>query len=253
MTAFLIVVVAAAGELPRTKPLEQHPGIETVAGTVEGPGGQRLRTITTSPPGAGKLLSVFVVGWLSCDSVELTGTPRGVNRLIQDVVRRSGGLVFRVDKPGVGDSEGDCAKTDFAAELEGYRRAFATFRKHPRVYVARVVLLGAPVRGCHAGRRFGSRAVGRWLLGACAARWEKREARWQRPEPLGVIAGTLPLGFGRALGALPGEHDGVVCVDETVVAGMADRALVREGHSMLPVSRRVSALIEHFLSVGRFS
>ena len=36
---------------------------------------------------------------------------------------------------------------------------------------ARVVLLGAPVRGCHAGRRFGSRAVGRWLLGACAARW----------------------------------------------------------------------------------
>ena len=39
MTALLIVAVAAAGELPRTKPLEQHPGIETVAGTLEGRGG----------------------------------------------------------------------------------------------------------------------------------------------------------------------------------------------------------------------
>ena len=117
----------------------------------------------------------------------------------------------------------------------------------------RVVLLGAPVRGCFAGRRFGARAIGRWMLGACAPRWEKREARWQRPEPLGVIAGTLPLGLGRAFGALPGENDGVVCVEETLVEGMADHALVRAGHSMLAVSGRVAVLVEHFLRAGRFS
>ena len=116
-----------------------------------------------------------------------------------------------------------------------------------------VVLLGAPVRGCHAGRRLGSRTLGRWMLGACAARWEKREARWQRAERLGVIAGTLPLGLGRALGALPGDNDGVVCVDETTVEGMSDRALVPAGHSMLAVSGRVSALVEHFLGTGRFA
>ncbi len=125
--------------------------------------------------------------------------------------------------------------------------------RHPEIASGNVVLLGAPVRGCYAGRRLGSRSLGRWLLGACAGRWERREARWQRPERLGVIAGTLPLGLGRALGALPGENDGVVCVEETTVDGMSDRALVRTGHSMLAVSGRVGTLVEHFLRTGRFA
>lgn len=138
----LIALVVAAADLPKKTPLESHPGIETVAGSVEGPGGLRLRTITTAPPGAGRLAAVFVVGWLSCDSVELHADPRGVDRLVQDVVRKSHALVFRVDKPGVGDSEGDCARTDFTTELEGYRRAFAQFRQHPRVDPSRIVLFG---------------------------------------------------------------------------------------------------------------
>ena len=125
--------------------------------------------------------------------------------------------------------------------------------RHPEIASGNVVLVGAPVRGCYAGRRLGSRSLGRWLLGACVGRWERREARWQRPERLGVIAGTLPLGLGRALGALPGENDGVVCVDETTVEGMSERALVRAGHSMLAVSGRVSALVEQFLRTGRFA
>jgi pimeloyl-ACP methyl ester carboxylesterase len=124
---------------------------------------------------------------------------------------------------------------------------------HPDVQATRVVLLGAPVRGCYAGRRLGARPLGRWMLGDCAARWESRDARWRRAEPLGVIAGTLPLGLGRALGTLPGDNDGVVCVAETEVEDMADRALVREGHSMLAVSARVSELIQHFLRAGRFA
>jgi hypothetical protein len=90
--------------------------------------------------------------------------------------------------------------------------------------------------------------------GASAApRSVERDAAWPRREPLGVIAGTLSLGLGRALGALPGENDGVVCVDETVVDGMSGRVLVREAHSMLPVSPRTSALVERFLATGRFA
>lgn len=132
----------AFADLPRKAPLERHPGIEISAGTVEGPGGLRLRTFTTAPPGKGKLAAVFVVGWLSCDSVELSENPRGADRLVQDVIRKSGALVFRMDKPGVGDSEGDCAKTDFETELDAYRRAFEVFRKDPRVDSARIALLG---------------------------------------------------------------------------------------------------------------
>src|SRR5919201_52837 len=138
----LLAALIAVADLPLKKPLEQHPGIETTAGVVEGPGGLRLRTYASAPPGSGRLAAIFVVGWLSCDSVALGPNPRGVDRLLQDVIRTSGAVVFRVDKPGVGDSEGDCARTDFAAELDSYRRAFAVFRKHPRLDAARVVLLG---------------------------------------------------------------------------------------------------------------
>jgi len=201
MTSVALFVLAAAVDLPRTKPLEQHPGIETVAGTVEGAGGRRLRTFVTAPPGAGKLLSVFVVGWLSCDSVELTGTPRGVNRLLQDLVRKSGGLVFRVDKPGVGDSEGDCAKTDFVTELEGYRRAFAVFRQHPRVDPARLVLLGISNGGGFAPLVAGDAPIAGYVsVGGWSKTWfehmvdlERRRFVLSGTEPAKVTAQLKPL------------------------------------------------------------
>jgi pimeloyl-ACP methyl ester carboxylesterase len=127
-----------------------------------------------------------------------------------------------------------------------------TLGGNPDIPVASAVLLGAPVRGCLAGRRFTRGALGRWITGAAGASWAEGEARWQRPEPLGVVAGTFPLGLGRAFGSLPGANDGVVRVDETTVEGMAARALVPVGHSLLIVSSRVGKLVERFLGSGRF-
>ena len=125
--------------------------------------------------------------------------------------------------------------------------------RQPGLACGHVVLLGAPVRGCYAGRRLGSAAVGRWMLGGCAERWSERDATWRRTEPLGVIAGTRVLGLGRALGRLPGENDGVVRVDETTIDGMSERLLVRAAHSWLPVSRPVADLVHRFLQNGRFA
>jgi pimeloyl-ACP methyl ester carboxylesterase len=125
--------------------------------------------------------------------------------------------------------------------------------RHPEVQAGAAVLLGAPVRGCLAGRRLGTATLGRWMLGACRSLWEEHPARWTRGAPLGVVAGTLPLGLGRALGGLPGPNDGVVRVEETTVEGMTDRALVRQGHSMLVVSRTVGDLVDRFLASGRFA
>jgi pimeloyl-ACP methyl ester carboxylesterase len=124
--------------------------------------------------------------------------------------------------------------------------------RHPEIQAQAVVLLGAPVRGCLAGRRLGGARFGRWMMGACRELWDERPARWTRPVPLGVVAGTTPLGLGRAFGRLPGSNDGVVCVDETTVEGMTGRALVAQGHSMLILSARVSDLVDRFCSSGRF-
>jgi pimeloyl-ACP methyl ester carboxylesterase len=128
-----------------------------------------------------------------------------------------------------------------------------TLNRHPEIAARSALLLGSPVRGCLAGRRFGGHRAGRWMMGACGALWEEREARWRRPEPLGVVAGTLPLAFGRAFGRLPGENDGVVCVSETRVEGMTAHILVRQGHSLLGVSGQVGKLAERFLETGRFA
>src|SRR5918999_616542 len=125
--------------------------------------------------------------------------------------------------------------------------------RHPEVQPAAVVLVGAPVRGCLAGRRLGGASLGRWMMGECCSLWDERPARWNGRAPLGVVAGTLPMGLGRALGGLPGMNDGVVCVEETTVDGMRERALVRRGHSMLIMSGQVGGLVERFLAAGRFA
>ena len=125
--------------------------------------------------------------------------------------------------------------------------------RHPEVDAQGAVLLGSPVRGCLAGRRFGAARLGRWMMGACRELWDERPARWTRGAPLGVIAGTTPFGLGRMVnGRLPGLNDGVVCVEETTVDGMTERALVAQGHSTLIVSARVGELVQRFCGTGRF-
>jgi hypothetical protein len=67
-----------------------------------------------------------------------------------------------------------------------------------------------------------------------------------------VVAGTLPIGLGRLIGPLPGPNDGVVTVEETGIAGMADRLVLPVSHSAMLVSARVADCVAAFLHEGRF-
>ena len=124
--------------------------------------------------------------------------------------------------------------------------------------VASAVLLGTPARGCMAGRRLAQLAPGRWMLGESAPLWkEGRVAHWNAQAhggaPLGVIAGSVPIGLARVLGRLPGVNDGVVRLDEVEVEGRADRIVLPVGHTELIFSARVAAQTAQFLAHGRFS
>lgn len=125
---------------------------------------------------------------------------------------------------------------------------------HPELALGALVLLGTPAQGCLSARVIGRRALGRWMLGASAPLWrEGASARWSRPEPLGVVAGSAPFGLARTLVRLPGQNDGVVRVEETLVEGMRARIVLPVAHSAMLVSRRVAAQVVSFLRHGRFA
>jgi pimeloyl-ACP methyl ester carboxylesterase len=125
-------------------PQEKLEGVEIQYGSVLTDRGQRLRTIVSRPSSSrGKLPGIFLVGWLSCDSVEsLVNAADGVSRLLHGLATNSGFAMMRVDKPGVGDSEGICIQTDFQTELAGYRAALQAFRKLEFIDPERIFILG---------------------------------------------------------------------------------------------------------------
>lgn len=142
----MFVATVAGDELPRkTKtPRESYPNVDVIYDSVTTPRGNRLRTIVTKPRGTkGKLPVVFVAGWLSCDSVEAPADTKDAAGLVfRGLAQLPQFSLFRVDKQGVGDSEGICAETDFQSELGGYRAAFRALKNYDFIDPNRVYILG---------------------------------------------------------------------------------------------------------------
>ena len=147
LACFLLTnTVASAAELPRkaTTHRESYPNVDVIYDSVTAPDGKRLRTIITKPRNAkGKLPVIFVAGWLSCDSVEAPAETKDETGLVfRSLAQMPGFVLFRMDKQGVGDSEGVCSETDFNSELAGYRAAFHALKNYDFIDARRVYILG---------------------------------------------------------------------------------------------------------------
>lgn len=124
---------------------------------------------------------------------------------------------------------------------------------HPLPRLGRVVTLGTPHRGSRVACALAASPWGRRMLGL------SRDALTPAPDlpvpdyPLGVIAGTVPVGIGRLFTRLPEPHDGTVCLDEARVEGAADYWLGRVSHTSMLFSAPVARQICHFLKEGRFA
>src|SRR5438874_5053583 len=144
---FLAIAATLCGEdLPRKSktPRESYPNVDVIYDSVTAPDGKRLRTIITkSHDSKGKLPVIFVAGWLSCDSVEAPAGRKDESGLVfRGLAQVPGFAFFRMDKHGVGDSEGVCAETDFDSELAGYRAAFRALKKYDFIDTKRIYVLG---------------------------------------------------------------------------------------------------------------
>jgi pimeloyl-ACP methyl ester carboxylesterase len=127
-------------------------------------------------------------------------------------------------------------------------------RDHPGAPVGRVVLLGSPVRGSAVAARAAARPwLRRLLRRAAEGELVGRNATWDLPCPVGVVAGTRAIGLGRLLGGLDGPNDGAVSVAETQLDGAADRLLLHHSHAAMLLSRRLAREVIAFLRDGRFA
>ena len=146
MVLFTTAAAVSGDDLPRKSkaPRESYPNVDVIYDSVTAPDGNRLRTIITRPRNTkGKLPVIFVAGWLSCDSVEApTGTKDESGLVFRGLAQLPEFALFRMDKQGVGDSEGVCAETDFDSELAGYRAAFRAMKNYDFIDTKRIYILG---------------------------------------------------------------------------------------------------------------
>ncbi len=106
--------------------------------------GIRQRTIITRPKNQTKPLpAVFMLQGLSCSSIEQTpGRKSAFTRLLTDIIKKTELVIMRVEKPGLGDSEGNCSQTDLKTELNGYETALRDLLSKDYVKDNQVIVYG---------------------------------------------------------------------------------------------------------------
>jgi pimeloyl-ACP methyl ester carboxylesterase len=119
----------------------------------------------------------------------------------------------------------------------------------------RVVFLGTPGVASRAALHASRFAPIAHLMGQSVAEelLQPRERRWTHADPLGIVAGTQPVGLGQFLAHFDEENDGTVAVSETRMAGATDHIVLPVSHLAMLVSARVAHETGLFLTQGHFS
>lgn len=136
--------------------------------------------------------------------------------------------------------------------------ALRMLAKFPDAPPGRVVCLGSPLRGSRAATFLSEQVWAEDILGkslpagvvhGSASEWAAHVAGERE---IGVIAGTVPLGFGRLVASFAEENDGTVGVSETRLADAKDHLVLPVSHKGMLVSRDVADQAGAFLQRGEF-
>ena len=107
------------------------------------------RTILHTPKGVSNPPVVFYLQGYTCGSIDFSGQEfNPAYKLIQQWVD-AGYAVFRVEKPGVGDSESNkpCSEINFNEEVEAFRQAYLHLQKDKRINSDNIFLFGHSMGG----------------------------------------------------------------------------------------------------------
>jgi len=141
----LSLAISAVAAMAESQRREHFDHATVLYDWVSNSRGQQLRTFITRPNNStGKVPVIFFVGWLSCDTMESPDptSDDGFGILLRRLIDQSGYATVRMDKPGVGESQGNCAQADFKDEMEGWRAAFDSMLKYDFIDSDRVFVVG---------------------------------------------------------------------------------------------------------------
>jgi pimeloyl-ACP methyl ester carboxylesterase len=184
---------AIALEVTLGRPLDESDAdVTTTYGAIFVDGSLR-RTLVTIPKGAAKPApAMLFLGGIGCFSVDVAADPQDPYLRLAHDLSRAGFVTMRVEKSGVGDSQGPpCRSVDFAGEERSYAAAFAALRADARVDPKRVYLFGHSIGTIIAPRLAQSQRVAGLIVAEAVGRdwfeYELRNARRQLE-----LGGSLP-------------------------------------------------------------
>jgi dienelactone hydrolase len=134
-------------------PLEQMANATVHYGSVAALPDVRLRTIVSVPsgPANNRFPAVLLIPGGGCGSIDTPFSPALAQPGLMHAIGSQGFVTMRVEKSGVGDSQGaPCDTIGYKEELAGYQAALSSLRSHPSVNPDRIYLLGISLGGVFA-------------------------------------------------------------------------------------------------------
>ena len=126
------------------------------------------------------------------------------------------------------------------------------------INVDRIVCLGSPLCGSRAAFHLNQLDWGNLILGRTIAEGVLDDAahRWAQgvaeSHEIGIIAGDVPIGFGRLVAGFEEPNDGTVAIAETRMPGAKDHLVLPVSHKGMLISRNVVDQTAAFLRRGEF-
>ncbi len=113
--------------------------------------GNQIRTIIEKPKGNGPFPTIYYIQGYPCQSCEYTDPSSPIRKFINDLVGL-GYLVYRVEKPNMGDSRGElqCDEITFSIENEIFTKGYDELLQSDLVDKDRVTIFGHSLGGMHA-------------------------------------------------------------------------------------------------------
>ena len=125
-------------------PKESHENIDTLYEEVTSIYGITQRLIITKPRKQGKQPALILIGGLSCSSTEIDSEiSSNWQKVLNDLVEKTGIVMLRIEKPGIGDSQGNCSESDFLTDLAGYRAAIRYLKSKSYVDTSKIIVFGS--------------------------------------------------------------------------------------------------------------